>query len=962
MIERIVTNVLQELNWCTPSKDFKDLVGLEAHVSNLNSMLYMDSNEVKMIGIWGPAGIGKTTIARALYNQLSSSGDDFQLNLFMENVKGIHRRNELHGYSLKLHLQERFLSEIFNQRTKISHLGVAQERLKNQKALIILDDVDGLEQLNALVDQAEWFGYGTIIVVTTEDRQLLKAHGINHVYEVGYPSQGEAFKILCRYAFGKNSAPKGFYDLATEVTKLAGDLPLGLSVLVCYDGLDEKDKALFLHVACLFNGEKVDRVKQLLAKSALDAEYGLRVLVDRSLIHIYADGCIVMHFLLQQIGKEIIRGQCINDPGKRQFLVDAQEISDVLVDETGTKNVLGISLDMSELDDEVYISEKAFKKMTNLQFLRLYNHFPDEAVKLHLPHGLDYLPRKLRLLHWDSYPIKCMPSKFRPEYLVELTLRDSKLEKLWEGAQPLTGLRHMDLSSSKNIKDIPNLSGAMNLEKLYLRFCENLVTVSSSSLQNLNKLKVLDMSCCTKLKALPTNINLESLSVLNLRGCSKLKRFPCISTQVQFMSLGETAIEKALPTNINLESLSVLNLRGCSKLKRFPCISTQVQFMSLGETAIEKVPSLIRLCSRLVSLEMAGCKNLKTLPPVPASIEILDLSKKRVEASEAQMISKIVKDVSNELPSTDFDRLVGVEAHVAKLISMIRLECDAVKMVGIWGPAGIGKTTIAKALYNQVSSNFQLKFYKEIFKGKYEVHNLERYDLQNRLKKELLSGVLDHRDMKIPDLGEAEERLKHQRVLLILDDVFLHDLKGLRDVIQGLRYGSKVIVTSEDIDTLRECGIHQNQTYRVAFPSSEEVLQIISYSAFGQRFPPRSYLEHADEVAKLVSPFPLGLRVIGSSLRGKSKDEWITALAKLKTCHGDKDVETAIRFAYEGLSDKQKTLLYLLTDSISSGENVNNAIFSLSQSDWDAEKGIQTLADIAFITISGEGRILMHYL
>ncbi|KAG5408643.1 hypothetical protein IGI04_004962 [Brassica rapa subsp. trilocularis] len=683
MIERIVTNVLQELNWCTPSKDFKDLVGLEAHVSNLNSMLCLDSNEVKIIGIWGPAGIGKTTIARALYNQLSSSGDDFQLNLFMENVKGVQRRNELHGYSLKLHLQERFLSEIFNQRTKISHLGVAQERLKNQKALVVLDDVDGLEQLNALIDTTEWFGYGTRIIVTTEDRQLLKAHGINQVYEVGYPSQGEAFKILCRYAFGDNSAPKGFYDLATEVTKLAGDLPLGLSVLA----------------------------------------------TDKS--HVY---------------------------------------------------------------------------------------------------GFEFFQKHQR--HSES-----------------------------------------------------------------LRSNES----------------------------------------------------------------GET-VSQALPTNINLESLSVLNLRGCSKLKRFPCISTQVQFMSLGETAIEKVPSLIRLCSRLVSLEMAGCKNLKTLPPVPASIEILDLSKTRVEASEAQMISKIVKDVSNELPSTDFDRLVGVEAHVAKLKSMIRLDSDEVKMVGIWGPAGIGKTTIAKALYNQVSSNFQLKFYKEIFKGKYEVHNLERYDLQNRLKKELLSGILDHRDMKIPDLGEAEERLKHQRVLLILDDVFLHDLKGLRDVIHGLRYGSKVIVTSEDIDTLRECGIHQNQTYRVAFPSSEEALQIISYSAFGQRFPPRSYLEHADEVAKLVSPFPLGLRVIGSSLRGKSKDEWITALAKLKTCHGDKDVETAIRFAYEGLSDKQKTLLYLLTDSISSGENVNNAIFSLSQSDWDAEKGIQTLADIAFISISGEGRILMHYL
>ena len=216
--------------------------------------------------------------------------------------------------------------------------------------------------------------------------------------------------------------------------------------------------------------------------------------------------------------------------------------------------------------------------------------------------------------------------------------------------------------------------------------------------------------------------------------------------------------------------------------------------------------------------------------------------------------------------------------------------------------------------------------------------------------------------MKIPDLDEAEERLKHQRVLLILDDVFLHELKALRDVIQGLRYGSKVIVTSEDIDTLRECGIHQNQTYRVAFPSSEEALQIISYSAFGQHFPPRSYLELADEVHKLVSPFPLGLRVIGSSLRGKSKDEWTTALPKLKISPDDNDIETAIRFAYDSLSDKHKTLLYLLTDSINSGENVNNAIFSLSQSDWDAEKGIQTLADIALISISGERRVLMHYL
>lgn len=101
----------------------------------------------------------------------------------------------------------------------------------------------------------------------------------------------------------------------------------------------------------------------------------------------------------------------------------------------GTETVLGISLDMSEIDDEVYISEKAFGKMPNLQFLRLYKNFQDDSFKLYLPHGLDYLPRKLRLLHWDSYPIKCMPSKFHPEFLVEISMRESKLENLWEGIQ-----------------------------------------------------------------------------------------------------------------------------------------------------------------------------------------------------------------------------------------------------------------------------------------------------------------------------------------------------------------------------------------------------------------------------------------------------------------------------------------------------------------------------------------------
>ena len=321
-------------------------------------------------------------------------------------------------------------------------------------------------------------------------------------------------------------------------------------------------------------------------------------------------------------------------------------------------------------------------------------------------------------------------------------------------------------------------------------------------------------------------------------------------------------------------------------------------------------------------------------------------------ASEAEMISRIVTDISNELPSTDFNQLVGIEAHVANLISMICLESDEVKIVGIWGPEGIGKTTIARALYNHISSNFQLKFYSEI------VQKADMTGLQN----ELLSGILDHRDMKIPNVQEAQYRLMHQRVLLVLDNVSTVELHALRNLFQDLKFGSKVIVANENIGAFTYNRIEQ--IYKVAYPSSEEALQIFSYSAFGQSSPPRGYVKHAAEVSKLIAPFPLSLKVLGSALRGKSKEEWTVAPDKLKTYVDDRDVEKAIRFAVDGLSKKQKSLFYSLSSSQFRGKkNLKDAIYFLAGiDDWDVEKGIQTLADMALISISSEGEITMHHL
>lgn len=365
MIFKIATDVTNMLNF-TPSRDFDHLVGMEAHIAKMSSLLCMESNEVRVVGMWGPTGIGKTTIARALYNRVSS---DFQLSVFMENVKGSYSGNELDSYSSKLRLQEQFLSKMLNLKDmRINHLGVAAERLNSRKVFIVLDDVDKLEQLEALANEPRWFGAGSRIIVTTEHKELFKGHGVNYIYEVNFPSWDEALQIFSQSAFKQDYPPEGFMELAVDVTKVTNHLPLGLCVLgsslrgkkksgwthelpslkaslhgdiekilrVGYDSLgnDDKYKTIFLHIACLFDGEEEDRVIQLLDNRNCDIKYGLGVLVERALVYISSDKRVMMHHLLRKMGREIVRRQSVHEPGKRQFLIDAQEIYDVLADET----------------------------------------------------------------------------------------------------------------------------------------------------------------------------------------------------------------------------------------------------------------------------------------------------------------------------------------------------------------------------------------------------------------------------------------------------------------------------------------------------------------------------------------------------------------------------------------------------------------------------------------------------
>ncbi|KAL0823702.1 hypothetical protein Bca101_047379 [Brassica carinata] len=592
MIDKVASDVTAVLGF-TPSKDFDDFVGVGAEITAIKSKLILQLEQVKMIALVGPGGIGKTTTATVLYNQLYPN---FQFSTFLENIRGSYEKPCGNDYNLKLSLQKNLLAEILKQKDiEVRHLGVAQQRLSDKKVLVVLDEVDSWWQLEATAYQRGWFGPGSIIIITTEDRKLLKTLrlGIDHIYKMKFPTRDESFQIFCQYAFDQKSPDYGFEELAQKITWLAGDLPLGLKVMgsylrgmsrdewiealprlrssldreiestlrFSYDGLSDKDQALFLHIACFFVGFKVDSVKRWLANSGLDVNHGLQVLADKSLISIEY-GSIRMHRLLKKLGKKIVKKEFLEEPGKRQFLWNTKEISEVLEESTGTGKVLGIFLRWGK---NLQVSKSAFDGMNNLQFLKV--QYSSNVV--HIPEGLNCLPNKLRLIHWDYCPLRFWPSKFSAKFLVELIMYDSNFEKLWEGIQPLQCLKLMDLSCSKYLKEIPDLSKATSLEVLELPYCESLLELTSS-IGNATKLNPSN----TAIEELPSSISTWScLYKLNMRGCENLKEFPNVPESIVELWLDWTGIEEIPPWIEKLFRLRILSMSYCGLKKISPNIS-----------------------------------------------------------------------------------------------------------------------------------------------------------------------------------------------------------------------------------------------------------------------------------------------------------------------------------------------------------------------------------------------------
>ncbi|KAB2601176.1 TMV resistance protein N-like [Pyrus ussuriensis x Pyrus communis] len=423
-------------------------VGIDSRMLDISEYLDVrDSNDVRVIGISGMGGIGKTTIAKAVYNKFY---DKFEHKSFLEKV----REKEVEK------LQTQLLLDILQTtKTKVSSVAAGTalvgERFRRLKVLVIFDDVEDVKQLRELAANRQSFGPGSIIIITTRNKHMLQEFAVDKIYPAKGMEREEALELLSWYAFGSKCCPSDYLELAREVVDYCGGLPLALQVLgstlfkrsigewkstldklekipagkiheqlkISYDGLnDDYEREIFCDISCFFIGMDKNDVMQILDGCGFSAMAGIEVLHGRCLVTVNRKNKLMMHDLLRDMGREIVRAENPKYPEKRSRLWRPEDVKALLIDNSGTEEIEGLSLNLPSHDEETSFSTEAFTNMKRLRLLQL--------KYIQLTGEYHCLSKKLKWLCWRGFPLKFIPKDLCQPNIVAIDIRYSSLRQV----------------------------------------------------------------------------------------------------------------------------------------------------------------------------------------------------------------------------------------------------------------------------------------------------------------------------------------------------------------------------------------------------------------------------------------------------------------------------------------------------------------------------------------------------
>ncbi|CAI0417891.1 unnamed protein product [Linum tenue] len=715
-----IADLVTGLVWSHLSKnnvlETDKLIGMDDHIEVVKERLALDSSCMTIVGIHGIGGIGKTTIAKAVYNKVSPQFDRCS---FVEDVREMLQQRD--GIII---LQKHIISDILRVKNFAESIAnnsagirIIKDRVSRFKFLIVLDDVDEKFRFDKILGNIKNFVSGSRFIITSRNVKVLSTLTDDcKLYKVLEMNHSHALQLFCNHSFKQDSPPSSYETLSNDIVSVAAGLPLTLKVVgsllfqeekviwedklrqlkeipeeevverlkISYDTLNEEAKQIFLDIACFFIGEDKDLPSYMWSDCDFFPISNINILRQRSMIEIashdsHKPQLLRMHDQLRDMGREIVRQESIRHPWQRSRIWSKKTTLDMLRNKKETNRVEGIRT--SYEGDGEGLEKECFMNLSELRYFDII------ATVL----SVDFSSYLLNL-RWLR--LKIGYGGFMPKFCVEnLGILEllSPVKDFYVFVKMASKLKVLKLSGEFLI-EYPQFPHSRSLEVLYL---ENFGPQSSHEdldIGNLLNLKVLLLRYCEVRSITGGTIGmmkgLRELNITDLRFQKNLREALADIGELQFL---EILIVELRNENLMLDTKLPPSLKVL--VTPFP-IANLPELLELEKLTVNECELKIPLAdSSNMWWKISKLKHLKlyrtkitipintSLPLLPSSLTTLHIdSCSELELPSMGSLSKLLNlYISNCHGLTEIQDLGGLES-----LQMLDIH-DAKSLSGLFG-------------------------------------------------------------------------------------------------------------------------------------------------------------------------------------------------------------------------------------------------------------------------------------